>query len=157
MPDAIRVANWREKTASGRIFTFLKRWNSDSSFTASRFSATSRTISPRWRSCSVTCAFELASTSPRDGTPARSTALNAKLATVSPLRLGRRHRRLGGPWPAAEEALQLLGDRGALLRHRRADLAHAHELREVRVHRLHPDRARGLKRGVDLVRLPLAD
>ena len=77
MPEAIRVAYWREKIASGRIFTLLKRWKTDSSFIASRFSETSSTISPRWRSCSVTWAFDVASTSPREGTPARSTALNA--------------------------------------------------------------------------------
>ena len=79
MPDAIRVANWREKTASARMLTLLKRWKIDSSLNASRFSETSRTISPRWRSCSVTCAFDVASSSPREGTPARSTALNANV------------------------------------------------------------------------------
>ncbi len=80
MPDEISVAYWREKIASGRALTLLKRWNTDSSLNASRFSETSRTISPRWRSCSVTAAFEDASTSPRDGTPARSTALNPNIA-----------------------------------------------------------------------------
>ena len=69
MPDEIRVANWREKIASGRAFTFLKRWKTDSSLNASRVSETSRTISPRWRSCSVTAALEVASTSPRKAPP----------------------------------------------------------------------------------------
>ncbi len=87
MPDEISVAYWRLKIASGRAFTLLKRWKTDSSLNASRVSETSRTISPRWRSCSVTAALEVASTSPREGTPARSTALNAKLAmAVTPPR-----------------------------------------------------------------------
>ena len=62
----------------------------------------------------------------------------------------RRHR-------AAEQALQLLGHRGALLGQRAGDLARPHQARQVGVHRLHPDRARGLHGGVDLVRLALAD
>ncbi len=41
---------------------------------ASRFSETSRTISPFWRSCSVTAVFDSASTSPREGVPATSIA-----------------------------------------------------------------------------------
>ena len=54
---------------ASRMLTLLKRWKTLSSFSASRFSETSRTIRPRWRSCSETCAFDSASTSPRDGTP----------------------------------------------------------------------------------------
>ena len=54
MPDAIRVANWRENTERLRMLTLLKRWKMLSSFSASRRSETSRTISPRWRSCSET-------------------------------------------------------------------------------------------------------
>src|SRR5688500_3563062 len=156
MPEAINVANCREKIASGRIFTLLNRWKMDSSFIASCFSETSRTIRPRWRSCSVTIAFEVASSSPREGTPARSTALNAKLAT-SPSSSGDGHRRLGHPGPGAEETLQLLGDGRPLLGHLRADLAHPHELREVGVHGLHPHGAGRLDRRVDLVGLPLAN
>src|SRR5581483_4400064 len=151
MPAAIRVANWREKIASARRFTLLKRWKRLSSLNASRFSAMSRTISPRWRSCSLTTFFEDASISPRAGTPARSTARNANVAMA--LGGGRDGRHLG----AAEQALQLLGDRRALLGQRARDLAHPHELRQVGVHSLHPDRARGLDRGVDLVGLALAD
>jgi hypothetical protein len=79
MPEAISVANWREKTDRLRSFTFLKRWKTDSSLKASWRSETSSTIRPRWRSCSVTCAFEGASISPREGTPARSTALKANV------------------------------------------------------------------------------
>ena len=55
-----------------------------SSFIASRFSEMSRTIRPRWRSCSETTAFEEASISPRAGTPARSTARNANALIARP-------------------------------------------------------------------------
>ena len=54
-----------------------KRSMKPSIFIASRFSETSRTISPRWRSCSVTWPFEPASSSPFEGVPARSIARNA--------------------------------------------------------------------------------
>ena len=79
MPEAISVANWREKTASSRIAMLLKRSMKLSSLNASVSSVTSRTIRPRWRSCSVTCALLSASTSPREGTPATSTARKAKV------------------------------------------------------------------------------
>ncbi len=49
------------------------------------------------------------------------------------------------------------GHRGALLGQRAGDPALAHQPRQVGVHRLHPDRAGGLHRGVDLVGLALAD
>ncbi len=78
IPEAIRVANWREKTARLRMLTLLKRWKMSSSFSASRCSETSRTISPRWRSCSETWALlglELAA----GATPARSTARKVKV------------------------------------------------------------------------------
>src|SRR5436190_9052698 len=157
MPDAMRVANWRENTASARRLTLLKRWKMLSSFIASRFSEMSRTISPRWRSCSETTAFEEASISPRAGTPARSTARNAyALIPRQPpsLRGGRRNRGHRGP---GEEALQLLRDRGALLGQRARDLAPPHQLGEMGVHGLHPECTRRLKRRVDLVGLALAD
>src|SRR5947207_9545344 len=94
-----------------------------SSFIASRFSEMSRTIRPRWRSCSETAAFEEASISPRAGTPARSTARNAYALIprrLPSLRGGRRDRGHGG---AAEQPLQLLRDRGALLSQGARDLA----------------------------------
>jgi hypothetical protein len=77
IPEATRVANWREKTASWRVFTCLKRLRKSSSLSGSFCSLTSRTISPRSRSCSVTWALEGASISPREGTPATSTARKA--------------------------------------------------------------------------------
>jgi hypothetical protein len=77
MPDATRVANWREKTDRLRMFTLLKRWKMLSSFSDSRCSETSRTIRPRWRSCSETWDFDVASISPTVDAPARSTARNA--------------------------------------------------------------------------------
>ena len=56
-----------------------------------------------------------------------------------------------------DQALELLGHRGPLLGEAARDLSHADELGEMGVHRLHPDRAGGLDRRVDLVGLPLAD
>ena len=46
MPEAISVANWREKTERFRMLTLLKRWKMLSSFNASRDSEMSRTIRP---------------------------------------------------------------------------------------------------------------
>ncbi len=77
MPEPIRVANWREKTASSRMPMLRKRSRNRSSFTDSFSSETSSTISPRSRSCSVTWDLVSASTSPREGIPAVSIALNA--------------------------------------------------------------------------------
>ena len=105
--------------------------------------------------------------------PARSTARKVKVLTGSPS---------SRPWPtgaapasraasrcggllivgrpvrrAAEQPPELLRHRRALLGERARDHAGADERGEVRVHRLHPDRARGLQGGVDLVGLALAD
>ena len=66
------------------MLTLWKRSKRPSSLNASRFSETSRTISPRWRSCSVTWPFEAASSSPREGMPARSTARKAKVLIGPP-------------------------------------------------------------------------
>src|SRR4051794_40882764 len=153
MPDAMRVANCRENTASARRLTLLKRWKMLSSFIDSRFWEMSRTIRPRSRSWSETTDFEEASISPRAGTPARSTARKANVLTCPPpLRLrGRRDR--GHAAHRAEEALQFLRHRGALLRQGARDLAAADQLSQVGVHCLHAHRPGGLKRGVDLVRL----
>src|SRR6266511_196377 len=156
MPETIRVANWREKTATARRLTLLKRWKMLSSFSASRFSETSRTIRPRWRSCSETAVFDEASISPRAGTPARSTARKAKVLMPPRPRSSRGHRDLGNAG-ADQQSLQLLRDRGALLGQRARDLARPDELGQVGVHGLHPHRPRGLERRVDLVRLALAD
>jgi hypothetical protein len=46
------------------------------------FSLTSRTIRPRWRSCSVTCAYDSASSSPAVAAPATSIARKAKVLAV---------------------------------------------------------------------------
>ena len=105
------------------MLTLLKRWKTDSSLNASRFSETSRTIRPRWRSCSVTCALEPASTSPRDGHAgevdcAERERAPSTLSSADPAGtcwFGCAHR-LG----AAEQPLELLGDRGALLGELRA-------------------------------------
>src|SRR5215211_1494064 len=156
MPDSMSVANWREKTATARRLTLLKRWKMLSSFIASRFSAISRTISPRWRSCSETTDLDEASISPRAGTPARSTARKAKVLTGRPLSLRRRRDR-GHTTHPTQEPLQLLRHRGALFGELSGDLAAANELDEIGVHRLHAHRRGGLKRRVDLVRLSLAD
>jgi hypothetical protein len=43
------VANWREKTCSERLFTFLRRPNADEREATSRIAIGRR---PRWRSCS---------------------------------------------------------------------------------------------------------
>src|SRR4051794_38040934 len=155
MPDAISVANWREKIASARRFTLLKRWKMRSSWSASRFSLMSRTISPRSRSCSETMDLEVASISPRAGTPARSTALKANVLIGSasrPLRRRRHHAHA-----RTEQPLELLGYRGALLGEGSIDPAAANQLCEVRVHRLHSHRSGGLQGRIDLVRLSLAD
>ncbi len=79
IPEATRVANWREKIDSSRMSTPFQVRQRFSILNASRFSLTSRTISPRWRSCSLTCAFDSASTSPAVAAPATSIALKAKV------------------------------------------------------------------------------
>ena len=47
------------------------------------FSVTSRTIRPRWRSCSETWAFESASSSPAVAVPATSIARKVKMFAVA--------------------------------------------------------------------------
>ena len=79
MPEATRVANWREKTASSRMSTLCQRLKTSSILNGSLFSVTSRTIRPRWRSCSVTWAFDSASSSPAEATPATSMARKANV------------------------------------------------------------------------------
>ena len=79
IPEAIRVANWREKTASSRMSTLCQRLKKSSILNGSDFSLTSRTIRPRWRSCSVTEALDSASSSPAEVVPARSMARKANV------------------------------------------------------------------------------
>src|SRR3954451_5410763 len=157
MPEAVSVANCREKTARSRVLTPRKRSNRLSSANACFFSATSRTIRPRSRSCSETCAFDSASTSPRDGTPATSTARNAYVLISRPV-AHRRHGRLPvGLRRGPQQAVELFGHGGPLLGELARHPAHADKLGQVGVHRLHPDRGGGLDRRVDLVRLALPD
>src|SRR4051794_1049260 len=146
------VANWREKIAMSRALIPRKRSKICSSLNCSPCSVTSRTISPRSRSCSVTWPLVSASTSPRGGTPATSTALKAKvlMSLSSSVRGGHRGSRVDLlALDRAEQPLQLLGHRGALFGQLPGDPAHSDQLGEVRVHRLHPDGARGLDGGVD--------
>ena len=82
MPDATRVANCREKTASSRMSTAFQRLKTSSTLNGLLFSLTSRTIRPRWRSCSVTWALDSASTSPAEAAPPTSIAL--KVNVVAP-------------------------------------------------------------------------
>ena len=79
MPEATRVANWREKIASSRMSTLFQRLPDRSTLNGAFFSLTSRTIRPRWRSCSVTAAFDSASSSPALAAPATSIARKAKV------------------------------------------------------------------------------
>ena len=79
IPEATRVANWREKTASSRMSTLFQRLKRSSIANGAFFSLTSRTIRPRWRSCSVTWALDSASTSPAEAAPATSIARKAKV------------------------------------------------------------------------------
>ncbi len=83
IPEATRVANWREKTASSRMSTPCQRLKRSSMLNGSCFSETSRTISPRWRSCSETWALESASNSPAVATPPKSMARNAKVVALA--------------------------------------------------------------------------
>src|SRR5687768_6397126 len=112
MPDSTRVANCREKTASGRSLTPFQRSKNDSSLSPSRFWVTSRTIRPFCRSDSVTCDFSEASISPRAGTPATSTALNAKVDIAG--LLGGGHRGMAAD-RGAHQAFELFGHHRALL------------------------------------------
>ncbi len=82
IPEETRVANWREKTASSRMSTLCQRRKMSSSLNGSLFSLTSRTIRPRWRSCSVTCALDSASTSPAVAAPATSIARKANVVAL---------------------------------------------------------------------------
>src|SRR5262245_45881402 len=137
MPAAIRVANCREKTAISRPLMPRKRLTRLSRRNGSRCSETSSTISPRSRSCSVPCALVSASSSPREGIPATSTALKANVVMVAGLggghRLGLGHRLslALGLGHRSEQALQLLRHRGTLLGQLAADLVAAHELGEM--------------------------
>src|SRR3712207_358887 len=123
----------------------------------------SRTIMPFARSCWVTSCLLFASSSPRVGTPWRSTALKANvlIALPHPGRLHGAHAAVAhaarGAHAAAEQALELTRGGRTALRQLLRDLAHAHELDEGGVHRLHAVRGTGLERGVDLVGLALAD
>src|SRR5262249_55281728 len=149
----------------------------------SLFSLTSRTIRPRWRSCSVTEALDSASSSPAEAVPAISMARKANVVApaIVPLgsggvgrrgrghRLGHPPRFLGGATARidrgdrcmrglpAEQSFQLLRHRGALLGERAGYPPGAHQARQVGVHRLHADSAGGLHGGVDLMCLALAD
>ena len=82
IPEAIRVANWREKIASSRMSTPCQRLKMSSILNGSDFSLTSRTIRPRWRSCSVTEALDSASISPAEAAPARSMARKANVVAA---------------------------------------------------------------------------
>jgi hypothetical protein len=79
IPEATRVANWREYTASSRMSTLFQRRMTSSIFSGLLFSLTSRTISPFWRSCSETCALDSASISPAVAVPATSMARKVKV------------------------------------------------------------------------------
>ncbi len=79
IPEATRVANWREKTASSRWSTFFQLRKTFSSLNGSLFSLTSRTISPRWRNCSPTWALDSASISPAVAAPPTSIARKANV------------------------------------------------------------------------------
>ena len=171
----------REDRRALRMLTLLKRWKTLSSFSASRFSETSRTISPRWRSCSETWALRRRPRARRaTGRPARSTARKAKVLTARPASHHRRRSarrrgglrvRDGGAWSVDEEAcvapvaplappssrFSSSGTEARCSASERVIVAHPHELGEVGVHRLHPHRAGGLQRRVDLVGLALAD
>src|SRR4051812_8798106 len=98
--------------------------------------AMSRTISPRPRSLSATSCLDGASTSPRDGTPARSIALKTKVATA--LGDGGHGRRSG---VGAQQAPELVRSRGARLGELARDLPRSHERGQRSVHGLHPARA----------------
>src|SRR5882757_1236324 len=151
----MRVANWREKTERSRIGTLRKRSKTFSSFIASFFSETSSTMRPRSRSCSVTCPLVSASTSPREGTPATSTARNAYVLISSSAGHGGRNGAVAAGRP--EQPLELLGHRGTLLGELPRDAPHADQRSQVGIHGLHSEGAGSLDRGVDLVRLALAD
>ncbi len=79
IPEAIRVANWREKIASSRMSTPCHFLKMSSIFNGLDFSLTSRTIRPRWRSCSVTEALDSATSSPAEAVPAMSIARNSNV------------------------------------------------------------------------------
>src|ERR1700761_3566929 len=137
--------------------TPLNRLKKSSMLKGFDFWLTSRTISPRCRSCSPTAALESASSCPLVVDPARSIALNSKVvADISsgPVQPG--HRRCHGGRPTQQSA-ELLRHRGPLFGQLAADLAATDEPRQVSIHRLHADRAGGLHGGVDLMRFPLAD
>jgi hypothetical protein len=80
MPDETIVESWRVATVSSCAFTFLKRPSISPTSAALFFSSMSRTIRPFERSCVATACLSSASSSPRVELPARSSALNAKLA-----------------------------------------------------------------------------
>src|ERR671914_1242364 len=143
-PACTIVASWRDAMTRSSALTFLKRARR-SPAPAAAFSSMSTTIRPFERSCDATVCLSDASISPLVGEPARSSALNAKVA------IALRHPH------GAHQAPQLLGGAGAGLGQLARDLVLAHQLRQRRVHRLHPELAAGLERRVDLVCLALAD
>src|SRR2546425_4704529 len=97
-------------------------------------SSMSRTISPLARSCEVTACLSSASSSPRVGTPARSTALKANVAmgladghpSGPASRRAVAHR--GHVARHSEQALELLGGRRAALGELLGDRAAANEV-----------------------------
>src|SRR4051794_11323281 len=113
------------------------------------FCSMSTTMRPFARSCCATCCLFSASTSPRVETPDRSSALKVKVLSSADMALGDPHR--------AHQATELLGRARPGLGQLAGDLLSADEVGQRGVHRLHAGGAAGLERGVELVRLALAD
>src|SRR6188508_2424796 len=144
MPEFTIVASWRVAMTSSSALTRLKRAMMSPAL-AGTSSSMSTTIRPFERSCAATACLSPASISPLVEIPARSSALNVKLAMV----LGRLH--------DAHQATELVGGTRARLGELAGDLVLTHQLDEGRVHRLHAVLPARLQRRVDLVRLALAD
>ncbi len=154
--------------------TPCQRLKMSSMLNGSFFSETSRTISPRRRSCSETWALDSASSSPAVATPPTSMARKANVVAAAdmpgyaPPVYGETGWAIAVPsipppgcciaiGPAPSSRFSSSGTEARCSASLRVIRPSRTKPGQVGVHRLHPDRAGGLHGGVDLVGLALAD
>ena len=162
----ISVANWREKTESSRMFTLLKRWKIDSSLNASWLLGDveddQAALAQLLGDLRLRGRLELAA----GGNPGEVDRAEGEGAHRSPalpqLIVGAASGPIAAPLPgpsrrSPSRRLSSSGTAARCSASARVILPVRTSDGQVRVHRLHPDRAGGLQRGVDLVGLALAD
>ena len=173
MPEATRVANWREKTASSRMSTLFQRLKTSSMLERLALLADveddQAALAQLLGDLRLRLGLDLAGGGGA-GEVHRPEGEGGRAGhRLAALRVGgRRGGAVAGirrmPLPPARgiasppsRRLSSSGTEARCSASERVILPGAHQPGQVGVHRLHPDRARGLDRGVDLVRLALAD